>query len=287
MKFPFPINLDSKRDMEKQVRQLAYKLSFPDRPFLLKTLQCAGLVEDVEEHRYGLLFSLLDWIDVTRKPVTFHSLLSDVGNNALSTSPPSLDERLQLGRCLAYSVAELHSTGIVHKNINPQNLLVFHRRFSQRISISDAFICGLEYSRPTGKQMFSIEVDSGPFDMYRHPELLDPSNKLQARPSSQPKHDIYALGLMLLEIGLWKRLDLHFKADKTPAVNATRYKTLTSNSLPFYMGRKYCEAVLECLDSARQAQAFEAMSTADKQNRDDDALFLEFLIKNVVGRLET
>ena len=287
MENPKQNDLQKKRRADEQHRLLAYDLSFSKMPPLLRMLPCIGMVEELNpsrSSRCGLLLRVPSWVDVARKPENLSGLLrSAAQEDTTILSPPALDDRLKLAFSLAYSVAELHCAGIVHKNLISENVLFFYRRFGQKISIADAFICGLGFSRPTGEQSVSISVKTDDLDMYRHPELQDASNKFQGRPPFKPKYDVYGLGVILLQIGLW--MPLGWKANSAADLRS-KFISVASGSLPFHVGTDYCEAVLECLDPERQNRSLESISQNNHEKTDEDALFLDFLIKKVIRRLE-
>lgn len=89
-------------------------------------------------------------------------------------------------------------------------------------------------------------------NLYRHPNR-------QGRPTHQFSrlHDIYALGVVLLEIGLWVTLSRLMEAKIREAENSGRLPnrkkvaedlmTLAAQGLPKEMGVGYTKAVLACL----------------------------------------
>ena len=83
-------------------------------------------------------------------------------------------------------------------------------------------------------------------DIYRHPER-------QGQPSAMFRkiHDIYALGAILLEIGLWEpaiklEKNMFAHASKNYAVQAQLIKH-AQKRLESKVGRKYKEIVIKCL----------------------------------------
>lgn len=71
-------------------------------------------------------------------------------------------------------------------------------------------------------------------------------------------HDIYSLGVVLLELGLWKPLLMtglsKLKGSTPEAISSgvvrDYLKTLALENLPILVGTKYCEIVLYCLNVA-------------------------------------
>ena len=287
-------DLEAQRQAEEQAFQLARDLSISNKPPLLKTLQCAGFVQDTDQQRFGFLFELPEWVDIASEPRTLHSYLPDDIIDPRSILLPTLGERVKLAQDLAYSVAELLGASILHKSLHSGNILFFPARFTKAISIAQPFLGGFEVSRPDQQGQLSLDVNGGSFDAYRHPELRDPSNELQGRPESERKHDIYSLGLILLEIGIWKRLDTLQRVKATPTENAKRFLNFARRYLPHQMGVEYCEAVVECLDTERlrlsKMHRDPSRANMRRDERDDDergGVSLELFIEKVIHRLET
>lgn len=73
------------------------------------------------------------------------------------------------------------------------------------------------------------------------------SNMLQGRLPSSRMHNIYGLGLTLLEIGTWATLENLGFASLPPENLAQRFVDVAQRSLPLYMGPLYCDAALDCV----------------------------------------
>lgn len=252
-----------------QARRIAYDLSIERKPTGLRTLDCIGLVQDRDNLRFGLLFKMPLDADVKVGPITLHRYL---WRDQLDGKPipfPTLGDRIKLAHTLACSLAEMHMAGILHKNFHSGNILFFPARFTGAVSARKPYVGGFEVSRPEQDQNLSISQGSTGFDRYRHPELRDASNLLQGRPSSSRKYDIYGLGLILLEIGIWGPLEKVISANMSSAAVARQYVNVARLNLSHTMGPLYCEAVLDCIDIQRQG--IEEPS---------------FLAEKVIGRLE-
>lgn len=114
------------------------------------------------------------------------------------------------------------------------------------VNYPSPWVLGFEFSRP--EPFFSLgQADFEPTrDIYRHPDR-------QGQPMEMFKkiHDIYALGVVLLEIGLWEpavRLEKNMfsMANNPHAVRAQLIKH-AQRRLESRVGRKYKEVVLKCL----------------------------------------
>ncbi|KAL4916931.1 hypothetical protein BDW62DRAFT_93738 [Aspergillus aurantiobrunneus] len=88
--------------------------------------------------------------------------------------------------------------------------------------------------------------------MYQHPERqgIDP------RIDHKMQHDIYSLGVCLLDIGLWKSFVTRDKstapssiitAENPPPLLKSHFTTMAKEELPAKIGEKYTKIVVNCL----------------------------------------
>ncbi|KAF2848105.1 hypothetical protein T440DRAFT_429324 [Plenodomus tracheiphilus IPT5] len=229
----------------ERVERLAYLLRQRKDP-LLHALPCDGWTIDAERNQVAFLFAVPK--DTEGMP---SSLLSVYENQAFR---PSLGERFNLAKGLANSVSELHLVKWVHESIRSENILLLLRSGSPdvstsaptRLDFSQPWVMGFEFSRP------ELDFSSGRSDndvarnVYRHPERQKHPQKPFAK-----IHDIYALGVVLLEIGLWRPvLSLEkdsFKRVSDPRTIQNYLIKKAEKSLPFQMGDRYKDIVVRCL----------------------------------------
>ena len=229
---------------EEQIHKLGDFLSVPDRPRDLRTLDCFGLFKDQANSRYGVVYHLpqymRDLVHRTRpedlghvcKPCSLNRLLDNVDNVL------DLGIRFKLAKKLVYSVVVLHICGWLHKNIRSSNIFFFRARPVNNKSIKThqtdydrPYIMGYGLSRPddvpkstqydeptvreydkkdafgrvkalSRRPWVEHDTDSKPWtNIYQHPDKV-------ANPARRFRHsyDIYSIGLVLLEIGLWQNL---------------------------------------------------------------------------------
>ncbi|KAI7777805.1 hypothetical protein LA080_003004 [Diaporthe eres] len=185
----------------------------------------------------------------------------------LNTGPPeSLSQRFQVAQGLAKSISYVHTFGFVHKNVRPESILCFSGAHE---TITATYLIGFElFRRDMGwtQRLGDTSLDK---DLYRHisRQGIDPKwNYIM-------QHDIYSLGVCLLEIGLWKSfidyaihgtsttttlqpadiLDFPANLNESQAAHhlategAAKLVSLARNDLPRYMGTKYSEIVITCL----------------------------------------
>lgn len=115
----------------------------------------------------------------------------------------SLDERIAIIAQVAETVGEAHRIGVLHKDLKPSNILMFHDGKSWRPKVADFGsgrlldpdqLAGLGVTQLgfTVTQAFGSASDSGT-PLYLAPEILNGSGPSTAS-------DIYALGVMLFQL---------------------------------------------------------------------------------------
>ncbi|CAD6581907.1 MAG: hypothetical protein ASARMPREDX12_000700 [Alectoria sarmentosa] len=133
----------------------------------------------------------------------------------------------------------------------PQYAFIF--RYPERAleQSPDPYLVNFEYSRAADQNTTWTWDQDAEKNMYRHPERQG----LLTR-SFDKTYDIYALGVVLLEIGLWQTafaIRQHAKQAQEPAVRFDRYDlkeafiALAKQRLSRTMGLAYRDAVLTCL----------------------------------------
>ncbi|KAF2787899.1 hypothetical protein K505DRAFT_329350 [Melanomma pulvis-pyrius CBS 109.77] len=222
--------------------------------------------------------SLNDWIAETR--------------HKRSDAPP-LGQRFHLAHSLAEMLGQLLAVGWVHKEFRSHNVLfsseVFDSRSSKRPCLS-----GFTYARPsnTAAKDLSELIQDPEYDLYRPPHQLTLKHQRQQILNFQQNFDallgqvnitddlddseamvenvlewtaaldIYGLGIVLLEIGLWRtvRSLKGERISRAEFINRGLDELVTS--LSYRVGEMYQEVVKRCLrlgdwvDNKEDQQAF-------------------------------
>lgn len=270
------------------VRDLAKLLSL-SKPETLGLLQCLGVIKIL-----GRLGKLYQFQFIYKIP---QALSEAASLRTQLTGPPiSLDARFRLARSLARNLMAVHSADLVHKNIRPETVVVF-KDSSDPLPVS--FLVGFERFRPLSAGSNLIGDMMWERDIYRYP------NRQGLRPEFVyiMQHDIYSLGVCLLEIGLWTsfvttgdpprpgpRLDMS-KVTMRPKVQAAweikkMFIEMARESLPSAMGLVYTEVVISCLTCLDQGTS--NMFADVKELYDEDGILVGVaFIEKILMRLES
>ena len=228
------------------------------KPFDFHVLDCLGYFEDSERHRYGFIFAL----PPPTQPV-LPSTLQDLLSRTVTGILPPLDERFRMAESIARSVIRLHDCGWVHAALRSSNVLFFHRcetnqtSFPQSLILTHPYVTGFTYSRPSDPTESTLEYsqlrNSSDHDLYRHPAIQQ-SNMARYGSSSrmehvhyQQRHDLFSLGIILLEIGLWEQVVQLWKKKYTPEAFLQKLLNVYVPALGHKVGTVYRDVVSELL----------------------------------------
>lgn len=188
-------------EMIARVEAIAELLSSTTNPADFRLLHCSGFFHQPDRHAFGLVydFPCPPSIQLSVTPQT----LADIIRITKDTrSRPFLGDRFSLAYKLAICVLEFHKVGWLHKSISPYNIAFFPSKHSKPPDwIKDPYIIGFNRSRPDEPKAFTEgPAMNAKFKKYQHPLYVGEQR-------FRPEFDYYSLGLVLLEIGLWKLLD--------------------------------------------------------------------------------
>jgi len=244
------------RQAKSFVRGLARLLSSPEISNL-SLLRCLGILEldghPPKTRQYQYIFGLPPQ---DSPPSSLRAILVE--------SSPSLDVKVDLAKSLAKALTSLHAADFIHKNIRPETIIVLESAQKQK---SVPFLVGFESLRPSEAHSSLISDMAWERNVYRHPSRQG----LRPQEYYTMQHDIYSLGVCLLEIGLWFSFvdytqehgvlpspalpieALLDKNNKRQAANEIKdlLVEMAREKLPSMMGRTYTEVVVSsllCLD---------------------------------------
>jgi hypothetical protein len=142
-------------------------------------------------------------VDASKAPVSLYDILVAAQGSSCSFPLPTLSQRFHIAQKLAISVLELQNARWLHKDINSKNVLFFHDS-SGTLNFEKPYIAGFEFARAESFKAISAERDKEEFTFYWHPALRPDLGDKGTRPQYLAGFDVYSLGLVLLDIALWR-----------------------------------------------------------------------------------
>ncbi|KAG5807467.1 hypothetical protein H9Q74_008298 [Fusarium xylarioides] len=247
---PSSLSAEIKEASQNQIHDLALLLHSEKKPQEFRTLECIAMVDmpvaEEEDAQYGLVFKLEEGQQV----YTLLELLSRE-----DSTPKSLTERLKLVKLLSKTLLFLHLGSWLHKGIRSDNVLFLSSDISS-VDLGAAYIGGFDYSRLFRETRLTQNVGDNRFqNLYRHPDHQGHPVKQNGESADRPpfsyKADLYSLGVVLVEIGLWspiiKLLDAQGSQDKDKSVRERILDMIPEVRLR--MGDAFADAASACLRS--------------------------------------
>ena len=169
------------------------------KPVGFRAPSCLGYIKD------------LDGDNGARLGIVFDNPASECARSELFTlrelyeqrSKPSLSARILMCAVLAQCIHSFHAVNWLHKGLQSSNIIFFASSASGQ-DLSRPFVSGFELSRPSTVDKMTEKPTFDPFaDIYRHPD----AQSSQMDGNYRKSYDIYSLGIVLIEIAFWKRIE--------------------------------------------------------------------------------
>lgn len=277
------------------VRDLARVLSASD-PSTSGLLTCRGVIKAAAQPLSSTSPLFFDFVFMV--PTGSHTprLLRDL---LVLRVPHALNERFNLAKSLARSIMFVHTSGFVHKNVRPDTIVVFQ---NGTLSLGKPYLIGFERFRPVASGTNRQGDTLWEKNLYRHPRRqgICPEDYYKMQ------HDIYSLGICLLEIGLWTSFVIPDGSGFQPGPGLAIHEALSMkdkvkgafdikrqltdialSSLPMSMGARYADLVVSCLTCLDPDETNRFGSQADLQDEDGIIVGIRYIEKVAIRLLHS
>lgn len=254
---------------QTRIAALCNLLSQEDMRKKFRTLPIYGLHKEIAGYEIGLLYDLgdLPLAAVPKSPAAISRQLKEtkivpvVLRQLLQTHAdmkrPSLDTRFQIAFKLAEAVAALHDVNWYHKDLTSNSILFLGQ---DAVTLHEPHIIGFRHSRDA-----SLSSSDGPpvdKEQHRchHPDYVTLHGLRYDR--FKPEYDHYSLGILLLEVGLWRPFSeiITSLAKSDNALFSQALLAMIPRDLEFAMGHTYANAVTQCLQpSPNEDEKYKAL----------------------------
>jgi serine/threonine protein kinase len=159
----------------------------------------------------------------------------------------NLGDKFLLAQILAQSLYELHVSNWLHKAMCSDNVLYFQRagglgrRGTGKISVGLPFLAGYGLARTGRLSDPTQKAKNITIDLYAHPKYRDGKARYRRL------YDIYSLGVVLLEVGLWRRVESGVTPEQNPEQVRSMLVDTCMAELGPAMGVVYRDVVRCCL----------------------------------------
>jgi serine/threonine protein kinase len=247
---------DTGERLFRRINSLVHELSSPEIRRLVSlsshTFPCVGYFHERQRTAFGLVYNISSAKSQEKTLVSLHEFITQLKEVNLR---PSLNEILRFARELASTLFELHTVNWLHKSLSSFNILLpFDKR---KPNLSDFWFIGFNRSRPSHPNEYTEGKweKSDERKIYQHPGYRD---------RFRLEYDYYSLGLILLELGMWKTLKkMGVPLDEAGKENAEHIPTNSTHFILEHLvpclahrtGTRYRDVVRCCLDGSIHARA--------------------------------
>lgn len=246
------IRVEAKAEIEKLVS--IFSAVQPTEMYLLETRFFFETSPRINQPTvpFGILYNLPTKYDSPKRLIDKLRETDVNGNRILKHS---LDQRFELARQISTAILFIHSVGWFHKGVRSSNVFLAHsqdaiahgRKDPQFLGTS--FLAGFDYTRRDAARSTGDESEGGwQKALYQPPERSEQQEEGASPPPYKAEHDIYSLGVVLVEIGRWKPLEMYpnlFK--RATAIERKARLEEMAEGLRVTLGRRYVEIALRCL----------------------------------------
>ncbi|RSL88524.1 hypothetical protein CEP51_001680 [Fusarium floridanum] len=283
---PFPQgDYDVYKLARTRMSQISYSLQQIGELSHLQVLPSLGFIEYGSAKVFGLVSALPTSVTSTTTIVTLYDILPGSqrpGVNERTSSRrsvnyplPSLNQRFELASTLVMGFYTFLLTRWHHERFSSLHIAFLLNEVTETTNSSSTdvrpfdlgapIIGGFAISRPDSPTELSISAPVEDFEaVYLHPDVRQRLKSRSTAPNTNPEsqtryqrvHDIYALGLLLVEIGFWRPLARVAESGsggkvKAGSLSAKEFKEAIvkkcRSDLAFWMGETYKEVTLRCL----------------------------------------
>lgn len=288
--------------MEERVRKLAKLLSQPAKPREFRAPRCLGYlheIDEADEPRYGFVYE----VPAQEKLASSDQRMDNLRQLFLTTPCPSLTKRMRLALMIAESLFYLHAVNWLHKGLRSKSIIFFTDAGQKQMELSSPVVSGFDFSRPDLPEEITVRHSSNIFDdLYRHPERLKDAGA--GTPRSQKSHDVYSLGIILLEIAFWQPIEvvMGIAMDQKSARSLVRKirerildrkdgimvgKQSTMAGLEGRVGEAYAEVVRRCVQGGEAIGVDVDTKGADMEmNAKTEVKMQQIFFEEILGKLQ-
>ncbi|KAI1392942.1 uncharacterized protein F4822DRAFT_146740 [Hypoxylon trugodes] len=183
-----------------------------------------------------------------------------IKHDPFPSTETTLNDRFKVAYKLAEAVFFLHTAGFCHKNITSHSVVIL-RQFESKsgakcppATIDEAYLMGFDLIRGVDAKTYKdgthnlyksgLPENVWNFDIFQHPARLQGYNS----PRYTKAHDVYSLGVVLLELGFWQPLSsVVNRIDRTNPYSWTQELLRIAPNTRRVMGGRYHRIIEWCL----------------------------------------
>jgi serine/threonine protein kinase len=230
---------DIGKEVLARVQELAQLFQMRLKPRDMRILQSLGAYHLPSQQRFGYVYEF----PRNRSDAEPVSLATIIRETKEPVKNPTLNDKFALAQAVTSCIHSLHMTRWVHKDICSSNLTLLRdpEQDMTKVDLTQIYLTGFQHSRQWVQGAYSDGSTSIEEKAFIHPAYLEDGVGFHSA------FEYYALGVVLLEIAIWRTVDKLFRPGDSPGVIRTLLLDYAQKYIPSRMGTGYCKVVLACM----------------------------------------
>ena len=230
---------DIGKEVLARVQELAQLFQMRPKPKNMRILQSLGAYHLPSQQKFGYVYEF----PRNRSDAEPVSLATIIRETKEPMRNPTLNDKFALAQAVTSCIHSLHMTRWIHKDICSSNL-DFLRDPGQdltEVDLTQVYLTGFQHSRQLVQGAYSDGSISMQEKAFIHPAYIEDGVGFHSA------FEYYALGVVLLEIAMWRTVDKLFAPGASSDVIRGLLLEYAQKYIPSRMGTGYCKVVLACM----------------------------------------
>ncbi|KAM6523070.1 hypothetical protein FSOLCH5_003690 [Fusarium solani] len=264
--------------LKERIALLCTLLRSAGYPYFPSLPLCTGFFQQTRTS-FVVVYQLPPFAAPSSPPRSLYSLLPRNKYSVEGEKPtapnnflPSLEQRYELAAALADGVLSLLSVDWMHKTITSRNVVLYHA--SGHLDFASPQLLGFGLARRERPGERTVDLREGgpsPWRFWQHPELRAVGEEHRR---FERRFDIFSLGVVLFEIGMWQDAHYYSSSGSAAASGAGEFRRrllhVCAREMAHRMGEAYKVAVMACLDGDEMWMG--TWGSAEDQEGDEDEM---------------
>ncbi|OBT53787.1 hypothetical protein VE04_06860 [Pseudogymnoascus sp. 24MN13] len=257
--FPDSLPEDDLDLLRERIALLCLLLQTAGHPYFPALPLCSGFFQQ-SRVSFALIYQLPSFATPPRPPRSLYSILprnkysvEEEKHGSRGHRLPSLEQRYRLAVAVADGVLSLLSVEWMHKTITSHNVVLYDVSGQLDLASPQLLGFGLARRERSGERTIDLRDRSrSPGRFWQHPELRAAGEEHRR---FEQRFDIFSLGVVLFEIGMWQDAHFHSSAGSSGSTGGggvgdfrRRLLHVCAREMAHRMGEAYKTAVMACLD---------------------------------------
>ncbi|OAL51491.1 kinase-like protein [Pyrenochaeta sp. DS3sAY3a] len=231
---------DLGKEVLDRIQELGQLFQMQPKPRKMRLLNSLGMYHEPSLRKFGFVYEF-PAVSKDTEPVSLRTIIEET---KMTEKNPTLDNKFAIANAIVNCTHALHLTGWMHKAIRSSNIILFQEPGQDlaKVNLALPYLTGFHHSRQSKPGAYSSGATTIGEKAFFHPTYLN------GEISYCHAFDYYALGIVLLEIAIWRTMNKMI--DGVTSIHKVKPLLLqhAKTYVPQRMGTAYSEVVVACLE---------------------------------------